>query len=104
ATTILGFDESTRTLTCASGRGPAQERQRTYTVEEFGSAWEQLCRDEPVVIREILWVPLVVRGRMTGLLSITSRAPDAYSARETSLALAIARQAAVALENARLHE
>jgi signal transduction histidine kinase len=51
-----------------------------------------------------MWVPLVVRGRIVGNLSITSPTPGAYGSREASLALAIARQAAIAIENARLHE
>jgi signal transduction histidine kinase len=104
-----------------------------YRIQDFGPVWERLCRDEPVVIADVrgetgeaaifrrlvgeseldtaygfirsaMWVPLVVRGRMVGLLSITDPAPDAYGPRDASLALAIARQAAVAMENARLHE
>jgi signal transduction histidine kinase len=51
-----------------------------------------------------LWVPLVVRGRIIGNLSITSPVPNAYGPAEATLALAIARQAAVAIDNARLHE
>jgi signal transduction histidine kinase len=51
-----------------------------------------------------MWVPLVVRDRPIGLLSLTSPECDAFSERDAELALAIARQAAVAIENARLHE
>ena len=108
-------------------------RPMRYAVEDLRPTWDRLCRDEPVVIpdvrgdtpdarsfrrpagedvleatyafiRSVLWVPLVVRGRIIGLLSITDPAPDAYSPRDASLAVAIARQAAVAMENARLHE
>jgi signal transduction histidine kinase len=56
------------------------------------------------VITSLMWVPLIVRDRPIGLLSLTSPRCDAFSARDATLALAIARQAAVAIENARLHE
>ncbi len=104
-----------------------------YAVADFGPYWDRLSRDVPIVIadvrgasaearmfrrlvgeieldttysfiRSLMWVPLVVRGRIIGLLSITNPAPRAYGPRDASLALAIARQAAVAVENARLHE
>jgi signal transduction histidine kinase len=55
------------------------------------------------VITSLMWVPLVIRDRVVGLLSLTSPRFDAFSPRDASLALAIARQAAVAIENARLH-
>jgi signal transduction histidine kinase len=108
-------------------------RPTRYAVEDLRPTWDRLCRDEPVVIpdvrddgpdartfrrlagegelettyafiRSAMWVPLVVRGRIIGNLSITSPTPYAYGPREATLALAIARQAAVAIENARLHE
>jgi signal transduction histidine kinase len=56
------------------------------------------------VITSLMWVPMVVRDRPIGLLSLTSPRHDAFSAGDATLALAIARQAAVAIENARLHE
>jgi GAF domain-containing protein len=55
-------------------------------------------------IRSCMWVPLVVRDHLIGLLSITSSEPDGYTPRHAQLALAIARQAAVGIENAQLHE
>src|ERR671932_2724728 len=56
------------------------------------------------VITSLMWVPLIVRERPIGLLSLTSPRFDAFGPRDATLALAIARQAAVAIENARLHE
>jgi signal transduction histidine kinase len=56
------------------------------------------------VITSLMWVPLIVRERPIGLLSLTSPRFEAFSPRDATLALAIARQAAVAIENARLHE
>jgi signal transduction histidine kinase len=104
-----------------------------YSVADLGSVWDRLRREEPIVIaavsgdteearlfrrmlgdrsfetsetfpRTVLLVPLVVRGQIIGLLTLANAAPVDFSIRETSLALGIARQAAVAIENARLHE
>jgi signal transduction histidine kinase len=99
----------------------------------FSHSRDRLLRDEPIVIadirgqsteadafrrlvgedeldttyafiRSLMWVPLVVRGRIIGILSTANCVPGAFGDRQATLALAIARQAAVAIENARLHE
>lgn len=101
-----------------------------YPIERFGSAWERLRRDEPVIIDDVrdespdarafraltagetalefihslMWVPLVVKGQIIGVLSIARSSSHAFLLDEAGLALAIAHQAAVAIENARLHE
>ncbi|HLH27107.1 MAG TPA: GAF domain-containing sensor histidine kinase [Chloroflexota bacterium] len=110
-----------------------EARRIHYAVNDFRAYWDRLSQDEPIIIADVrgesaeaatfrrligedeldttyafirsaMWVPLVVRGRIIGLLSITNPAPHAYGPRDAALALAIARQAAVAMENARLHE
>ncbi len=48
-------------------------------------------------------VPLATKDEVIGILSFDAAAPGAYSQREADLALAFANQAAVAIENARLH-
>jgi signal transduction histidine kinase len=105
-----------------------------YAVADLGPIWDRLCREEAIVIpdvrrggsaeagifrhmlgdqlldasgmflRAFMWVPLVVRGQIIGILTITNASPAVFGTRETMLALGIARQAAVAIENARLHE
>ncbi len=55
-------------------------------------------------VRSWLAAPLVARGKVIGLLSLSRDTPDAYSERHASLLLAVAGQIAVALENARLFE
>jgi signal transduction histidine kinase len=93
--------------------------------------WEALCRGELVVIDDILhdtptarayretvgdllettlsyvrsWVavPLKLKDQVIGLLSISYSQPDFYTPHQAELALAIANQAAVAIENARLY-
>src|SRR5205085_1861060 len=94
--------------------------------------WEMLCRREPVIIdnvrgdtplaqayretvgellettfsyiRSWLAVPLMIKERVIGLLSVSHSEPNYYTPRHAALALAIANQAAVAIENARLYE
>jgi PAS domain S-box-containing protein len=55
-------------------------------------------------VRSWLAVPLALKERVIGLLSISSREPNYYTPRHAGLALAIANQAAVAIDNARLYQ
>ena len=112
----------------------SQDIQRAgYSVVDLGPIWNRLGQEEPIVIpdvrggnrearilrgllgdqvldagdtflRSLMWVPLVVRGEIIGTLTITSASESVFGTRATTLALAIARQAAVAIENARLLE
>jgi signal transduction histidine kinase len=112
---------------------PVVARAVRFDTRRMEPHWSQLALDEPIRMRDIwddsdvasmfrevvggsamrpslgvitslMWVPLEVRERPIGLLSLTSPGFDAFSARDATFALAIARQAAVAIENARLHE
>ena len=49
-------------------------------------------------------VPLRLREQVSGMLVLTSSRVQAFSEHQTTLALAIANQAAIAIENARLYE
>lgn len=53
--------------------------------------------------RSMLIVPLTVKDRLIGVVRIDHHAPHAYTPRHAELALAVATQAAVAIENARLY-
>jgi len=55
-------------------------------------------------VRAWLGIPLMVQERLIGVLSIDHRRPNVYTHRHAALALAIANQAAIAIENARLYE
>lgn len=109
-------------------------REIRYPISGFGpDLWARLCAGEPIIISDVrgsthearvfrsivgehsletslafiqtcMWVPLVVRDALIGVLSITSFELGAYATHDAALAQAIARQAAVAIENARLHE
>jgi signal transduction histidine kinase/CheY-like chemotaxis protein len=55
-------------------------------------------------IRSWIGVPMVVQERVIGVITLDKLVPNYYSERDASTAFALARQAAVAVENARLHD
>jgi PAS domain S-box-containing protein len=104
-----------------------------FPVKGAGAIWEQIDAGQPVnvpdmrgdtalaatlraalgplitspavsYIRTWLAVPLPLKERTVGMLTVSSSKPDAYTARDATLMLAIASQAAVAIENARLYQ
>jgi signal transduction histidine kinase len=103
-----------------------------YPVAMLAPVWDRLSRGEAIMIPDIradtpealvfrdlvgadleerlgfigscLWVPLLVKDRLIGLMSITRRETDAFTQDRIDLTAAIARQVAVAIENARLFE
>jgi signal transduction histidine kinase len=107
-------------------------RQLRYPIARLAPVWDRLSRGEAIIIPDVrgesaearvfrdlvgadldtqlgfigscLWVPLVVKDQLIGLMSITRQETDAFSPDRIDLATAIARQAAVAIENARLFE
>jgi signal transduction histidine kinase len=54
--------------------------------------------------RSYIGVPLTFRDRVTGVLSVQSRQPNAYSQEDVELLETIATQASTAIENARAYE
>jgi signal transduction histidine kinase len=54
--------------------------------------------------RSWIGIPLIVRDQVTGLLSLTYNEPNFYNQRHARVAMTIANQVAVAIENARLYE
>jgi PAS domain S-box-containing protein len=54
--------------------------------------------------RSWIGIPLVFRGQVTGLLSLTHSEPGFYLQSHNRLAMTIADQVAIAIENARLYE
>ena len=55
-------------------------------------------------VRSVVAVPLKARGVVIGVLAVTSRAPNKFREEDRQLLSALADQAAIALENARLYE
>lgn len=64
--------------------------------------WLQIPGTEQ--IRSWLGVPLIVQNRVIGLLNVNKEIPGFYTAEKAELALALANQAAIAVENAQLFE
>ncbi len=54
-------------------------------------------------VRACLFVPLTLKDKVIGMLVLTASEPDAFTPHHMTLALAIANQAAIAIENARLY-
>ena len=104
-----------------------------FPVRDAPAIWEPITRREPVIISDVrgegelarayrgavgdllqrppfseirswLAVPLALKDRLIGMLTVSRHEPDAYTARDAALVLAIANQAGVAIENARLYE
>ncbi len=101
-----------------------------FILADFGPIKDMLLRHEPVLIPDIqaedelakaywkgvgqeraqifnrarawLAVPLVLNGRLTGLLALSSTVPGFFRQRDADFAMTIGNQAAVAMENARL--
>jgi len=55
-------------------------------------------------LQSLLYVPLIVRDRVIGMMALYSHTRRFYTEHHARLAMAFANQAAVAIENARLHE
>jgi PAS domain S-box-containing protein len=105
--------------------------QRHFSTKQMKPIWEVISRGEAVIIdnvrsdtplaqayREVVgellettleytrgWtaVPLMLKERVIGMLSLAHSQPNFYTPRYAELALAIANQAAIAIENARLY-
>ena len=79
--------------------------QRTILVRDFEHADAPFspARIGRLPRSEVL-VPMIVKGEMTGFLSVQSPLPDEFDANDANALAAIAHQAAIAIENARLYE
>lgn len=77
-------------------------RGQTESARDF--RWLAGERLETSFSRIVSWMalPLVHKGRFLGLIAVSSDAEGAFGERDTSLGMAVANQAAVAIENARL--
>jgi signal transduction histidine kinase len=102
-----------------SGAGSAIEAKQPFAFPDIEKLSERqrasLIREHPEDrdyrelllaqgIRATLSVPLIVRGEAFGAITLYYRQPRQFSAEEVRLATALADQAALAVDNARLHE
>jgi signal transduction histidine kinase len=115
------------------GPQPQSLFQRLAQIFEQGTTYKQICQQrEPLIIGDLhnfpqfvqaylqeldepadtaydqfrawMGVPLIVRERVIGMLTLTHPLPDVYTPRHANLAFAMANQVAVALENADLYK
>ena len=103
-----------------------------FALARAGSLWEAMNRGEPVMIDDVrgdstlahayratvgelfdtslryvrswLGVPLALKDRVIGAITLAKDQPNYYTPRQARLTMAIANQAAVAIENARLYQ
>ncbi len=108
-----------------------QLAQLRFPLQQLGQIWQTIASRESLLIPDVReqtpmahalraavgdllattfhyvcsWVavPLVLRDQVMGMLVLTSSDAQAFSEHHTTLALAIANQAAIAIENARLY-
>jgi len=79
-------------------------RDDTYLAQAFRTALGQLGETTFSYVRACMIVPLSLKDQVIGMLVLTSSNEKAFTPHHAALALAIANQAAVAIENARLYE
>jgi PAS domain S-box-containing protein len=78
-------------------------REETPLARAFRVAMGELGETAFHYVRACMFVPLTLRERVIGMLVLTSSEPQAFTQHHATLALAIANQAAIAIENARLY-
>jgi PAS domain S-box-containing protein len=88
---------------------PNREVIRTrapFIVEDAPTMYEEFLRDPHAAagIRSWLGVPMVMGERLIGMIALDKSEPGFYTWEHARLAEAFAAQAAIAIENARLHQ
>ena len=130
---IITLEEEDLVIVDYRGFRPQEQiRGRRIPLRQARRIWEMIGRREPVIIddvwdetplaqaeREMVgdlpaasrdqlrsWMaaPLTLKDRVIGMVTFTAREPRYFTPRHATLALAIANQAAIAIENARLYE
>ncbi len=121
-----------RAIDLPGGDDEAPHRAARFIVRDGEPLWDAMKHGAPVVIDDIrgaspmalayqqavgdrldtifaknrswLGVPLMLQERVIGMLALATERPGAFDGRQAALTTAIARQAAFAIENARLFE
>ena len=131
AASILILEDGQLRTVCHNG--PASQEtaaRRCLSVGQWGQLWATMAKGETLIIGDVqsdtplaqiyqqvarylggdfstvrtwMGIPLIVGGHTIGALSIEHNQPHAYTSSQAAMALAIANQAAIAIENARLY-
>jgi signal transduction histidine kinase len=78
--------------------------EETQLAQAFGAAISSMEESAFASIHAALLVPLVLKEQVSGLLVLTADESHAFTPYQAALCQAIANQAAIAIENARLYE
>ncbi len=79
-------------------------RASTPLAQDYREAVGNMLKIFSSYLRALIVVPLKLKDRVIGMLSLSSSEVGCYTPHHASLILAIANQAAIAIENARLYE
>ena len=131
AASVLILEDGQLRAVCYHG-SVSQETvaRRRLSIDRWSELWATMAKGETLIIGDIqadtplaqtyrqvtrylggdlsyvrtwMGIPLIVGGRTIGALSIEHDQPHAYTSSQAAMALAIANQAAIAIENARLY-
>ncbi|MCD6356693.1 MAG: diguanylate cyclase [Anaerolineaceae bacterium] len=85
------------------------QKKETVYIPDFKAEDSEVKEGDVIKVpgfdnRSLLGIPLVMRDKVAGVLSVQSAQPSAYSSNHIRLVETIAQQAAVAMDNARLFE
>lgn len=103
-TPIHAFDPASELFRSASPLIIGDVRTNHQPGEGWRTSMGPVAETALSYVRSWIGAPLVLKDRVLGLLSVGSSRPKYYTERHARLALAIAQQAAMAVENARLFE
>jgi PAS domain S-box-containing protein len=131
AASILILEDGQLRTVCHNGLASQETAARhRLPVERWGELWTTMANGETLIIGDVqsdtplaqtyqqvarhrgsdfdtvrtwMGIPLTVGGHTIGALSIEHDQPCAYTSSQAAMALAIANQAAIAIENARLY-
>lgn len=103
---IYGVDLKSITLELGEGNaGKAALSQKSHYLPDLSVTHVETCYGiESVTTGSLLSVPLTVQNRLIGVLNLHQKNINAFSVTSQKIAQAIANQAAIAIENARLYE
>ena len=121
ATTIRILDESGKNLILKASHGLSQDYLNRGTIDTEEPVFKAL-KGEPIFIEDvehdsrinypeatkkegiknILVVPIPIRGKIKGILRLLAKYPRSYSADEIEFTAALAEQCGIAIENARV--
>jgi signal transduction histidine kinase len=79
-------------------------RSDTLLARAVRGRYDRTVGEMDARIVNVLFVPLVAQDRLVGMMALTCAVPSTYTAAHARLAMTFANQAAIAIENGRLHE